>query len=99
MGFGRAVSKAAKKVNNRGLAGNRDAEGNFVSVNVVNDADTAFKQEALDMSNDELAQVATKLDEQISSADEAQAAVLQTRLDIINEEIEARKAFNIEAKF
>jgi hypothetical protein len=73
----------------RGLTGNRNAQGDF-EPEVATDPNVQLKQEAMGMEDAELEQLAAQLSDKIESSDEAEAAKLQGRLDIVNEVIESR---------
>ena len=73
----------------RGLTGNRNAQGDF-EPEVAIDPNVQLRQEAMSMEDAELEQLAAQLSDKIESSDEAEAAKLQERLDIVNEVIESR---------
>jgi hypothetical protein len=89
MGLGRALSKAASRVNNRGLKGTRDSQGNFTSIDMT-DPNVQLKAEAYSMDDADLEQLASQLERQISSGDASQVTMLQERLDIVNEVLNSR---------
>jgi hypothetical protein len=101
MGIARGVAKAAKaaKKQTRGLQGNRNSQGDFTPMEMES-PNTKLKQEALDMDDAELEQLAAKLDEEVNLAEQAQDSgrvqMLSERLDIVNDVIESRLQSNAE---
>jgi len=105
MAYGKAISKAVKQAgkqqeaNTRGLSGNRNSQGDFMPEEMES-PNTKLKQEALDMDDAELEQLAAKLDEEVNLAEQAQDSgrvqMLSERLDIVNDVIESRLQSNAE---
>ena len=87
MGFGRAVSKAARK-GARGLQGNRNSQGDL-RIDATN-PNEALKSQAFQMEDADLETLAAQLGTEIKKGDEAQAVILQERLDIVNDVIASR---------
>jgi len=88
-------------VNERGLKGNRDAQGNLTTIDMT-DPNTVLKQEAFQMEDADLESLAAQLTAEIEKGEESQAVMLQERLDIVNSVIASRQEpedLNIDVEF
>ena len=102
MGLRRALTKAAKKAGSRGLKGNRDSQGNFVTKIDTTDPMEQLRQEAFGMEQARLEQLQSALRQELdgydvitldelSPEDAALHGHLLERLELVDEVLESRE--------